>query len=52
MSLEIRELIAKPFAILVKEAKKRQNPLAIFKASLENITKALRPKIIRTPAEI
>ena len=41
-----------PFAILVKGARKCQKPLTVFKASLEDITKVLRPKVTRTPAEI
>ena len=50
--LEIRELITTPFIILVKRARKYQKPLTVFKALLKNITKVLRLKIIRTPAEI
>ena len=49
---EIKELTATPFTILVKGARKCQKPLTVFKALLKDITKALRPKIIRTPAEI
>ena len=50
--LEIKELIATPFTILIKRARKCQKPLTVFKASLKDITKALRLKITRTPAEI
>ena len=50
--LEIKELTVTPFIILVKGARKRQKPLTIFKALLEDITKALRLKITRIPAEI
>ena len=49
---KIKELIAAPFAILVKRARKCQKPLIIFKVLLKDITKALRPKVMRTPAEI
>ena len=49
---KIKELMAAPFVILVKGARKRQKPLTVFKASLEDITKVLRLKIMRTPAEI
>ena len=52
VSSEIKELTAAPFTILVKRARKRQKPLTVFKASLEDITKALHPKITRTPTEI
>ena len=52
VSLKIKELTVTPFATLVNGARKRQKPLTVFKASLEDIIKALRPKIIRTPAEI
>ena len=52
VSSEIKKLTAAPFATLVKGARKRQKPLTVFKASLKDITKALHPKIIRTPAEI
>ena len=44
--------MAAPFAILVKGARKRQKPLTIFKVSLKDITKVLRLKIIKIPAEI
>ena len=50
--LEIKELIAAPFIILVKGARKCQKPLTVFKVLLKDITKALRPKVIRTPMEI
>ena len=52
ISSEIKELMAAPFAILVKGAKKRQKPLIIFKVSLKDITKILRPKVKRTLIEI
>ena len=52
VSLDIKELMAAPFTILVKGARKRQKPLTAFKVSLKDITKALHPKITRTPAEI
>ena len=52
VSSEIKELMATPFIILVKGAKKRQKPFTVFKALLKDIIKALRPKVIRTPAEI
>ena len=50
--LKIKKLMATPFIILIKGARKRQKPLTVFKVSLKNITKALRLKITRTPAEI
>ena len=50
--LEIKELMVTPFIILIKGARKRQKPLTVFKVSLEDITKVLRFKVIRTPAEI
>ena len=49
---EIKELIATPFIILVKRARKCQKPLTVFKVLLKDITKVLRLKITRTPAEI
>ena len=49
---KIKELIITPFIILIKGARKYQKPLTVFKVSLKNITKALRLKITRTPAEI
>ena len=49
---EITELMAAPFTILIKGARKRQKTLTVFKVSLKDIKKALRPKVIRTPAEI
>ena len=52
ISLDIKELIAAPFAILIKGVRKSKKPLTIFKVSLENITKVLRFKIIKTPVEI
>ena len=51
-SLEIKELTATPFAILIKGAKKCQKPLSVFKILLKNIIKALYPKLIRIPTEI
>ena len=50
--LEIKELIAAPFIILVKRARKCKKPLTVFKVSLEDITKALYSKVIRTLTEI
>ena len=50
--LKIKELTAAPFAILIKGVKKRQKSLIIFKVSLKDITKVLRPKITRIPTEI
>ena len=50
--LEIKELIAALFIILVKRAKKRQKPPTVFKVLLKDITKVLRFKVIRIPAEI
>ena len=41
-----------PLIILIKKARKHQKPFTIFKALLKDITKALRPKVIRTPTEI
>ena len=40
------------FVILVKRARKCQKPLTVFKVLLEDITKILRFKVMRTPAEI
>ena len=50
--LEIRELTATPFIILIKGARKRQKPLTVFKALLKDIIKVLRLKIIKIPMEI
>ena len=50
--LEIKELMATPFIILVKGARKRQKPLTVFKVLLKDIIKALRLKVMRIPAEI
>ena len=50
--LKIKELKATPFIILVKRARKCQKPLTVFKVLLEDITKVLRLKITRIPAEI
>ena len=44
--------MATPFTILIKKARKCQKTLIIFKALLKDITKALHPKRIKTPAEI
>ena len=52
VSSKIKELTAAPFITLVKGARKRQKPCTVFKVSLENITKILRPKITRIPTEI
>ena len=49
---EIKELMAAPFITLVKGARKRQKSLTVFKVSLEDITKVLRLKVTRIPAEI
>ena len=49
---EIKELTVTPFTILVKGARKRQKPFTVFKVLLKDITKVLRFKVIRTPAEI
>ena len=50
--LEIKELMATPFIILVKGARKCQKPLIVFKVLLKDITKVLRFKVIRIRAEI
>ena len=50
--LEIKELLAAPFVILVKGARKYSKPLTVFKVLLKDITKVLHFKIIRTPTEI
>ena len=50
--LEIKELMAALFIILVKGARKCQKPLTVFKVLFKNITKVLRFKITRIPAEI
>ena len=52
ISSEIKELMATPFTILVKRARKCQKPLTVFKVSLKDITKILRLKITRTLTEI
>ena len=52
VSLEIKELTATPFIILVKRARKYQKPLTVFKVLLNDITKVLRLKITRIPMEI
>ena len=50
--LKMKELTVALFIILIKRAKKRQEPLTVFKTSLKDITKILRPKIIRIQTEI
>ena len=50
--LEIRELMAAPFTILIKGARKCQKPLTVFKILLKDITKVLRLKITRILIEI
>ena len=50
--LEIKELTVTPFVILVKGARKCQKPFTVFKILLEDITKVLRLKVIKTPTEI
>ena len=50
--LEIKELTATLFIILVKGARKYQKPLTVFKVLLKDITKILRLKITRILAEI
>ena len=52
VGLKIKELMAAPFIIMVKRAKKHQKPLTVFKILLENITKTLYPRVIKTPIEI
>ena len=52
VSLKIKELTATPFIILIKGAGKRLKPLTVFKASLKNITKALRSKVIKILTKI
>ena len=52
VSSKIKELIIMPFVILVKGVRKCQKLVIVFKILLKDITKASRPKIIRTPAEI
>ena len=52
ISLKIKELMATPFVILIKGAKKCQKPLTIFKALLKDITKVLHLKIKKIPTEI
>ena len=44
--------MAAPFVMLVKGTRKCWKSVTVFKALLENITKVLRFKIIKTPAEI
>ena len=52
VSLKIKKLIGKPFAILIKGVRKCQKPLIILKVLLKDITKVLHLKIKRIPAEI
>ena len=52
ISLKIKKLMVTPFTILVKGARKCQKPLTVFKALLKDITKILRPKVMRIPTEI
>ena len=52
ISLEIRELTAALCTILVKEARKRRKLVTVLKILIENITKILRLKIIKTPTEM
>ena len=52
MLLEIKELMAASFIILVKGARKCQKPLTVFKILLKDITKVLRFKVIRILIEI
>ena len=49
---KIKELTVTPFVILVKRARKCQKPLTVFKISLKDIIKALRPKVIKILMEI
>ena len=50
--LKIKELMAAPFIILIKRARKRQKPLTVFKVSLKDIIKVLYFKVTRIPTEI
>ena len=50
--LEIKELPAAPFAILIKGARKRRKSVTVFKALLKNITKVLKLKIKKILAEL
>ena len=50
--LKIKKLMAAPFIVLIKKARKRQKPLTVFKVLLKNIMKALHLKVIRIPMEI
>ena len=47
-----KELMAVLLIILIKRARKYQNPLIIFKTLLKDVTKTLYSKVIKTPAEI
>ena len=49
---EKKKLMATPFVILVKGARKCQKPLTVFKVLLKDIIKVLRSKVMRIPAEI
>ena len=50
--LEIKELMAAPFIILIKGPRKYQKPLTVFKILLKDIMMVLYFKIIRIPVEI
>ena len=50
--LKIKELMAVPFIILVKRARKCQKPFIVFKILLKDIIKVLRSKVIRILTEI
>ena len=50
--LKIKELIAALFIILVKGARTYQKPFMVFKVLLEDIIKALYPKVMRILMEI
>ena len=50
--LKIKELTVALFITLVKGVKRCRKPFMVFKVLLEDITKVLRPKVIRIPAEI
>ena len=50
--LQIKELTAAPFVMLVKGVRKCQKPFTVFKILLKDIIKVLRLKVIRIPVEI
>ena len=52
VSPKIKELMVAPFVILVKEARKCQKPLTVFKVLSEDIIKVLYFKVMRIPVEI